>query len=211
MKVYIPSYLGDVQLQSQDGRVVLSYEALTQGEQGCIERFLKAYKLRMTPEKGEIAIPGTMQEVHKKFLKCFKANKAVISAIKLKDGKLELVQDFPEGEGVGVTTVKPARGCPMPVYEKEIRASKVLKVFLLPQQQTDFDMHRAFVARGNYTGNPYLLTSRWNPECEHRGVLWSLAESRRICASLNEIPPSEELLAMKLCIECDERNFVGLS
>lgn len=213
MKVYIPSCLGDVSLEREGNCTKLVFKALTPLEEKAVAKFLKAYELELVVLKpvGLAVIPDSLDNAHKKFVKAFKSGKPVINAIKLTDGKMEIVSDFTEKEGKGVTTEKPTRGCPAPVYEKEIRGTAVLHEFLTPQQWVDFEKHKAFVSRGNNTGAPYLLTSRWNPDCERWGVLYSLATRRSICASLNHIPPSEELLAMKICVECDERRFVGLA
>jgi len=209
MKVYIPSYLGDVTLEAKGGQTILTYNELTALEERGLRSFLKGYKLPGGSGSGLLTIDDSLANAHKKFIKAFKAGKPVLNAIKLHDGKLELVSDFTDTEGVGVTTEKPFRHCPMPVWEqKEMRGIAVLSEFLLSQQLADFLKYRAFVAKGNHTGNPYLLTSRWNPHSETVGVLYSLTEQRSICASLSHIPPSEELLAMKICVECDELNFV---
>ena len=213
MKVYIPSYLGDVRLEAKQEQTILSFKELTTLEEAGLRHFLKGYKLKRTDAKaGELTIDDTLANAHKKFITAFKAGKPVLNAIKLQDGKLEVVSDFTNTEGVGVTTEKPHRGCALPVWEqKEIRGMEVLREFLLPQQLVDFLRYWAFVAKGNHTGDSYLLTSRWNPQSERLGVLYSLTGQRSICASLSNIPPSEELLAMKICVECDELNFVFCS
>lgn len=211
MQVYIPSYLGDVSLSTEGDNTVLMFDKLTPLEQKAIDKFLKHYKMtREGSAAGKKLIPATLAVAHKQFINVFRAGKPVLNAVKTKDGKLEIVQEFTAKEGEGVTVEKPPRGCPVPVWEqKEAKAIQVLQRFLLPQQLKDFMTQRAFIAQGNYSGLPYLLTSRWNPSCVATGVLWSLPGRQTVCASLLNVPPAEELLAMKISVECDELNFVG--
>jgi len=111
-----------------------------------------------------------------------------------------------------VQTPMPARGCPMPTVTelREEKAAAVVRKFLHGQQVEDFDRHRAFVVRGGDTGSLYRVTTRWSPEVERHGVLWSIDRKMRICASNRVMPPSEEALSMKFAVEHFERDFVGI-
>ena len=212
MKIYIPSYLGDVSLESDGNESKIVYTELTPVEKERLTKFIDSYKLPITEGKSEtvVHIPENIQKAHKRFVKIFKIGKPTINAIKLKNGKIELVQEFPETTGKGVTTTKPSRGCPMPIWERaEQRATAVLKEFLSLSQWLDFEKYKSFICRGNYTGTPYLLTSRWNPLCQERGILYSLVDKRMICASMGDLPPAEELLGLKIAIECAESRFIG--
>jgi hypothetical protein len=208
MKIYVPSYLGDISLEAMGEKSKIIYKNVTAGEKSGLEKFLKIYHLDVAAA-GESEIPEEINKAHKKFIRIFKRGRPTINAVKLKDGKIEIVQNFPKDAEAGVTMEKPPKGCPMPVWEKaELQAQEVLRVFLNPQQWADFEQHRSFVCHGNYTGHPYLLTSRWNPLCQTMGVLHSLAEHRRICAGMDTVPPAEELLAFKIMIECNEKQYV---
>ena len=216
MKIYIPTYLGDIRLTPEGTKTKLSFEAITSSEREKLEQFLKTYCVDFSPwlTKAEIILPEKFTKVHKKFLKVFKAGKGIINAIRFKDGKIEIVQELPaEGFEVGVSVEKPKRGCPMPTPLEcaEIQAQEVLHEFLSDPQWDDFTRYKAFVARGNYSGLPYLITSRWSPNCQEWGLLYCLPAKNRICASLDDIPPAEEALAMKLCVEFMEREFIGLN
>ena len=213
MRVYIPTYLGDVRLE-RDGleTTKLVCGDLTEFERRKIGEFLKKVKVPEPDEleRSTVTIPGSFDKIHKTFLAIFKAGKPVINAVKLHDGQLKLVQEFSNKDfAAGVTVEKPGRGCPLPIWErKEIVAQEVLREFLTPAQWGDFEARRMFISRGDYSHEPYLLVSRWSPSCETFGVLYSLTHQRSICASMPELPPAEELLAMKLCVELDEFNFV---
>lgn len=213
MKIYIPTQLGDISLVPEGKKTKLFFEKLTDSERERLEQFLQAYHVELGVDlfkAAEIILPADFAEVHKKFLKVFKAGKGIISAVKFKEGKIEVVKELPAKFETGVSVEKPRRGCPLPTLleHAEIRAQAVLQEFLSGQQWSDFERYKALIARGNYSGNPYLITSRWNPNCQQYGVLYCLPTQRRICASLEDIPPAEEVLAMKLCVEFIEKEFI---
>ena len=211
MKIYIPSYLGDIQLIAEENKTKVVYSELTLSEREKLNKFLKHYGLKAGEAAATVILPDDLVSTHKRFLKVFKPDKPILNVIKYKDGKITLMKEFnvPRAE-VGVSVEKPERGCPMPTLleRAEIRAYDVLAEFLNPKQKLDFDTNRAFIARGNYTGYPYLVISRWNPACANYGLLYCLPTKRRICASLSDFPPSEEVLAMKFSIELNEFNFM---
>jgi len=213
MKIYIPSYLGDVALQSDGAKSKIIYSELTDFEQARLIRFLDCYNLKLdenAKQPVEIIIPDPIKIAHKKFIKWFKIGKPTINAIKLKGGKVELVQEFPDTADVGVTTVKPPKSCPLPAYERaEQRAEAVLKEFLSPQQWLDFDKFKKFICHGNDTNDTFILTSRWNRECEQNGILYNFTKRQRFCVSMGDLPPAEELLGLKITIECAEKRFVN--
>ncbi|HEC61174.1 MAG TPA: hypothetical protein ENI27_02845 [bacterium] len=211
MKLYIPSFLGDIQLINEDEKTKLVYSELTPGEEARLTDFLKHYKITLV-QKSPIYLPEKINKAHKRFLKIFKTDKQILNVAKYHDGKITLVQEFnvPETEA-GVSVEQPPRGCPMPTLleRAETRALEVLNQFLSPQQKSDFDTQKAFVVRGNFTGRPYRITSRWNPACEQYGLLYCIPTQNNICASLPDVPPSEEVLAMKFAVEFTEHQFIG--
>ncbi len=212
MRIYIPSQLGDIELSpAPDNTTQLVYDELTNYEKDKLAKFLENYSIKLEL-KGTIIIPEGLAKAHKKFMKVFKAGKSILTVIKLKDGKLELTKELScKDFEAAVSVEKPKRGCPMPTLleRAETRAQKVLTTFLSSQQQRDFDKHKCFIAKGNYSGYPYLVISRWNPKCQIYGLLWCIPTGHRVCASLDDLPPSEEILAMKFSVEFDERKFLN--
>jgi len=104
---------------------------------------------------------------------------------------------------VAVTVAKPVQGCPAPDFEDaQIRASDVLRAFLLPEQIRDFEKHQQFISIGALTGHRYAITSR---HCrsklfvQHRTV-YDLDESRELCVHDWDLPPAEEMLTMHLML-----------
>jgi hypothetical protein len=221
MKIYYPSVFGDINIEQDNKNVVLSTVDLTVSEEEVLKEIIKKFVGKIkepikTYENTKVIIENVkIEDIHKFMIKKLKKNKLTLTAIKLKDGKLELVDEIKkehvEKADSAVTTQKPTRGCPLPsiTVQKEVRASTVLKEFLTQQQIEDFNKHRSFVSIGNYTHHPYLITSRWSLTIEKFGQVYDLVEKRKVCTSCKEIPPSEEMLAMKLSVELNELDFLN--
>jgi len=212
-RIYIPSQLGDVRLEATDDphHCQLILKDLTDGEKERVRVFLKGYNQTLALDAAVSCIPiqDGIGKAHKRFIKAFKAGKPVIHAVKVADDKLEIVQDFEKLEGVGVTTEKPPRGCPLPTLaEREKRAEAVLQEFLSARQWQDFTRFLAFICIGNFTGYPYLVLSRWHPLCPKVGLLTRADTGVRYCRSLESVPPAEEMLAVKICVENLEHSFI---
>ena len=69
-------------------------------------------------------------------------------------------------------------------------------------------LHGQIISIGNSTGKPYLITSRWCSEVNTFGQLYDIVDKKVICASVWEIPPSEEVLSLKLMIEYKEKELL---
>jgi len=222
MKAYFPSTFGDINIEQSEKNVILSTVDLTVSEETVLKEIIKKFyheKAKEPPksyENTKIILSNTkIEDVHKFMIKKLKKNKATLTAIKLKNGKLELVDEIKpehkEKATSAVTTQKPPRGCPMPsiTLQKEVRASTVLKEFLTSQQIEDFNNHKSFISIGNHTHHPYLITSRWSEKVNTYGQVYDLVDKYRICTSCKEIPPAEEMLSMKLSIELNELEFLN--
>lgn len=221
MKIYFPSTFGDINIEQDNKNVILSSADLTVSEEEILKEIIIkfAHKIKepvRTYDNTKIILENVkIEEIHKFMIQKLKKNKPTLTAIKLKDGKLELVDEIKdehiEKADKAITTEKPSRGCPMPdmTRMKEIRASNVLKEFLTIQQLEDFNTHKSFISTGNYTHHPYLIISRWNPKVEEYGQVYDLVEKRRVCTSSKQIPPSEEMLSMKLSVELNEFEFLN--
>lgn len=105
------------------------------------------------------------------------------------------------GEPAKVATVKkPVRGCPAPDFEAiRLRANRVLRAFLTPDQVEDFERYQRFVTVGADTGHQYMLTSRSAPdELRNFGArcVFDLDENRAYCVHDWDVPAEEELLSL---------------
>jgi hypothetical protein len=102
------------------------------------------------------------------------------------------------------TVKKPVRGCPAPSFASiKLRATRVLRAFLTPQQVDDFNRYQRFVTRGADTGHQYMLTSRNAPdELRNFGArcVFDLNENRSYCVHDWDVPAEEEILALHILL-----------
>jgi len=149
-------------------------------------------------------LSAPIETVQKVLVKVLKPNRKTVSVIKIKDGKIEEITEATyvekKDEAEAATTVAvPTRGCPAPTFEAaELKANRVLKVFLTPDQVADFDRHNAFVTVGADTGHRYALTSRHATGllAKRRRTLYDLDENVPYCVHDWTVPAAEELLAL---------------
>jgi hypothetical protein len=269
---YMPSFYGDVRLESVsgiDGRAetVLYAVNLTPTEEAAME-VLRRRAIAKPTRVGPIAIgrePWATEEdfrpiekktyreagveisvrlrapiaaVQKVLARAMKPGRATVSAVKFSDGKIEEVRTAdttsatttvallapkkekpkaltaPKKETkAAVTVAAPTIGCPSPDFgEAEIRAKRVLEVFLDDQQRADFRKTGRFVSQGQDTGRRYLLSLRnapdgglrhqsfrsvldLDPSDDARGLY-----SGPLCVHDWTVPAAEELLALHLMI-----------
>ncbi len=222
MKMYYTSNYGDVNIEQIGDNVILKTTSLTTIEEKLIKHLLTKYEDKILElkdtdgslENKEFTIQNIkLADVHKVMTKILKKDKPILTALKFKDGKIEVTEELKDKDTeeaiTGATVEKPHRHCPVPSFmETEFRASQVLKEFLTDQQLKDFEHHRQIVCKGNYSGKNYLITSRWSPKISTYGQIFDLVTNELICANCNELPPSEELLSLKLMIEHKEREFI---
>lgn len=220
MEMFYVSTYGDISIEQEENlneiNVVLKTTLLSPAELILVKQILKKYDVEdrditELENRSFVLKGGNMEDVHKFMKKTLKGNKPTLTAIKYKDGRIELSEEIKKDAEKGVTVEKPHKGCPMPVViQGEQRASTVLKEFLSEKQNSDFKKYRQFISIGGYTGKPYLLTSRWNPKVDKMGQLYDIVEKRIVCANCLEILPSEEMLSLKLMIEFKEKEFIGI-
>ena len=115
------------------------------------------------------------------------------------------------GVRVAVTVAAPRIGCPTPLWpEADMRANRVLEAFLTPDQLVDYRRHGAFVAVGADTGRRYVITNRERPgmaqHFEFRSI-YDVDGDRPLCVHDWDVPPPEEMLALKLCVELPGREY----
>ena len=133
-------------------------------------------------------VPGTVVEAQ-----------AVEPVVEKKEKPAPRKEDKP---AVAATVGQPALGCPVPEFDEvEIRATRVLKAFLTPEQVEDFDRRQQFVAVGADTGHRDLLTSRQSRHAFERASfrsLYDMDERQALCVHDWEVPAAEELLGLYL-------------
>lgn len=232
MIVHVPTTYGDVRLSKRtDETTLLETHDLTYAETAVVRKLLKKYKAEGGDDEASklrgrtFSIPKPLAKVHKQFVKLLKPGKETVTAVKLKDGRLEEVSDISQveemakdgklaKEGAAATVEKPKRGPHARLLDKrEIIASEVLRKFLNDDQIEDFDERGCFVAKGCDSGNRYLIRHR-HSKYRARGDIgsWYVADLDRrlgVCNYPTGLPPSEETLALLIMISCREQEWVG--
>jgi len=228
MRIFIPSYYGDVSLEQSSETLkstVLKVTNLSADELVIVKAILKKFRVK-EPEGAwpkTIEIPADLPKVHAVLVKNLKKHKPTITAVKLAGGKLEEVQSMknlvsasdPEREAVTVTP--PVRGCPMPIFdamkEAAIRATEVLYRFIGPNQRRDFERHHSFVTIGGATGTRYQVSHRDSRVAAEKGLAYNLDKKFSICVHETELPAPEECLALHVVLSCPttEEEWAGRS
>jgi hypothetical protein len=168
-----------------------------------------------------VTLDAPITKVQEFLQKQLKPHRKQISAVRFTSGRIEQLSeatlqviDAPvekttkkeepkkeEKPKAAVTVAQPVLGCPAPDFDDvEIRATRVLKAFLTPDQISDFERRQQFVAVGADTGHRYLLTSRHSKHglaqhAAHRS-LYDMDERYALCVHDWEVPAAEELLGL---------------
>jgi hypothetical protein len=220
MRVYIPSFWGDVEILGKGSKEsILKTSNLSMDEIALVKGLLKKYKV---PEPSVMApatftLPASLEKVHAQVAKLLKKGRPTITAIKLSNGRLEEVQTLAEGEkklaadGVkeedrkAVTTPVPTRGCPMPVYDalkaRAIRATRVLLEFLNPTQAKDYANERAVIVVGGRSGKKYRVAHRESEIASNFGMVSEIG-GISVCCHHTDMPAAEEVLALLVALSC---------
>jgi len=175
-----------------------------------------------SPQEQVIMLDAPISKVQEFLQKKLKPHRKQISAVKFTSGRIEQLTeatlqtiDAPdetpkeepkkkpkkEKPTAAVTVAQPVLGCPAPEFDDvEIRATRVLKTFLTPDQVLDFERRQQFVAVGADTGHRYLLTSRHSKHALslHQAYrsLYDMDERQALCVHDWEVPAAEELLGL---------------
>lgn len=127
---------------------------------------------------GKIVIPKPVDKVGALLAKAMKRGRKLLSAVVFKNGRIEEIHRLPDEEvapaaaaiekverpKAAVTVAQPTLGCPVPEFERaDVRATRVLREFLSPQQLADFERTQSFLVVGGDSGHQYILTSRQAP------------------------------------------------
>jgi hypothetical protein len=228
---YLPSLYGDIRLTAQGDSTEIEWENLSPTEREALSTLSKKFGvITLTDEAGKLTIAKPIAKVETALAKAMKRGRKLLSAVVFKNGSIEEIHRTEGDEGkrepyregkpppaaiekvapkAAVTVAAPMLGCPVPEFERaEVRATRVLREFLTPQQLADFERTQSFLVRGGDTGRQYVLTSRQAPperlvKVGGRSV-FDVAGNYPICVHDWVVPAAEELLELKLFLELPE-------
>lgn len=227
---FLPSMYGDIKLDRvTESSTRLTLNGLSPTEkvaiQSLFERATKPSALRAvwaptdrlssvdlhSLKEQIVMLDAPISKVQEFLQKQLKPHRKQISAVRFTNGRIEQFSeatlqtiDAPAEEvkpAAAVTVAQPVLGCPAPDFDDvEIRATRVLKAFLTPDQIADFERRQQFVAVGADTGHRYLLTSRHSKhglsKFQSTRSLYDIDERVALCVHDWEVPASEELLGL---------------
>ncbi len=182
-----------------------------------------------SPKEQVVTLAASISKVQEFLQKSLKPHRKQVSAVLFTNGRVEQVTEAtlqtidsgreaspsasspadpadkpkPKAEKkpkAAVTVAQPVLGCPAPEFDDvDIRATRVLRAFLSPQQVADFERRQQFVAVGVDTGHRYLLTSRHSKHglsLGHARSLYDIDDDRALCVHDWEVPAAEEVLGL---------------
>lgn len=186
------------------------------GKPWALPKELHSLDLTSTVKVQKILLEAPILDVQGVLTKALRPDRKKLHAVQISGGKIEEITTATVGlvevataepaaaaTAKAVTVTPPDRGCPEPDFpQADVLATEVLQSFLSPLQLADFRHHQAFVAVGAETGHRYQLTSRHCRQkmVARRRVLYDLDEERPLCVHDYDVPASEELLAIFICL-----------
>lgn len=169
---------------------------------------------RKSPVDQERVIKAPIGDIAPLLVKGYKPGKATLTAILMADDKVEtvagssvdldaLAKEADKKKAKAAATVKrPTPSCPQCHPGAVEPATEVLLTFLNDYEHEQWAEDRSIIVCGGLSGHRYLIAHRHSARALHQG---------RICVDLDDrtvlhfhdhtVPPEEEVLAAKLCLE----------
>lgn len=222
--LFLPSMYGDIRLMAQANKTEVEWENLSPSEREALLALGKKFAVDIAADSGKITILKPIDKVEAVLAKAMKRGRKLLSAVVFKNGRIEEVHRTADGElkvdppehpyrgttkdvvKAAVTVAQPMLSCPVPEFERaDVRATRVLREFLTPQQLADFERTQSFLAVGADSGHRYVLTSRQAPAERLAKVggrsVFDLNRGHAVCVHDWVVPAAEELLELKLFLE----------
>lgn len=223
MRWFFPSWNGDFRAEVNEkdpNKTDLTIIEPTSREQEVLKKLGVQFKkkgwfdtdqLYKGGKRETVLLEVPLKTVGPLLVKSFKSGKATLSAVIMKDGKVETTEgsdvkkEFAEKveEGKAAATVKrPTPCCPQCHPGAIAPASEVLLTFLDEQQHEDWAKNRSIVVRGGLSDHEYLLAHRHSRTAQQIGrICFDLDDRAVVHFHDNTVPPEEEVLAAKLILE----------
>lgn len=232
MKWYIPSWNGDLRLESDGDKTKLTIFKPTEHEKMVLKEMNEKFiaegwfegKLRGFWGRGnEAIINAPIEKVGPIASAIMRPGDAVLTAIKYADGtltthvgteRLEEVAEAAKDAGekdekkkpeAAATVKRPTPCCPHCIEDTIDPATEVLLTFLDDKQHESWVKHHFIVVQGNLSGHRYLLAHRNSEQARvQKKICWDLDDDLLVHFHDWSVPPEEEVLAAKLILENQE-------
>jgi hypothetical protein len=230
LHLYLPTIYGDVKLTAQGSQTEVEWENLSPSERQAMDSLGNKYGVDTAASAGTVLVKKSIDKVEALLAKAMKRGRKLLTAVVFQGGRIEEVHRTGDGDEPKLALVKPVKevakaavtvaapliGCPVPEFERaDVRATRVLKAFLTPEQLADFDRTQAFLVTGGDSGHRYVLTSRQASRDRLAKVggrsVYDLDMGLPICVHDWVVPAAEELLELKLFLELPTRERYATS
>lgn len=233
MRWFVPSWNGDFRLvegSKEDACELIVHKPTTLERKILGDFFAHARKKKWTnwdaeiptsanDDKWTLVLEGPLAKVAPSLVKFITPKKQTITAVKFKDGHMEVVEGSDTrqvmanetavetavakaGAEAAVTAKAPNRGCPDCVEAPRSPAAEVLETFLTNDQLRDWRKWGCFEAVGSHSKHTYLVSHRHSKfAAKWSRMVYDLTAKHPICVYDWTVPPEEETLAVKLFLE----------
>lgn len=231
-KWFVPTWSGDLRLEplsGDDKKTKLTIEKPTPDEKNQIIAFSallvdrgwleEPLKDIGSDETWAAIINAPLEKVGPVFVNVLRPGPAVMTAVKFKDGHIEVCEhretgatgkelaklaEKPKAE-TAVTVKRPTPCCPDCYVGAIAPATEVLLSFLTPEQHATWKKGRYIVVRGGLSGHRYIIAHRNSEIAAKNGkIAWDCEDRDVIHFHDWSVPPEEEVLAAMLILQYRE-------
>ena len=166
----------------------------------------------------EVVLDAPLEEVGPVFMAALKPGPAVLSAVRFKNGLVEVVEHREPGakttekelkalavkpKAEAAATVKrPTPSCPDCYVDAVKPATEVLLTFLTPEQHETWARERYIICRGGYSGHCYILAHRSSEiAARNRRICFDTTDEHILHFHDQSVPPEEEVLSAMLILQ----------
>lgn len=134
----------------------------------------------------------------------------LLTVVRMTNGEVIAVHDYPDEaaaaeseEAEDAATVKrPTLCCPNCTPGPDERASEALRAFCTRRQWESWQRRGSLLCRGNLSGHTYRVAHRHSPIAITQGkCAWDVVDDHVVHCHCSDLPPAEEVLAIKATLE----------
>ena len=239
-KWYVPSFNGDLRLEpsaDDKNKCTLSIvEPTIEEAQSCgailqmlaDRKFIERAPSEPIKDGERIAVNAPLEQIGPLVVSVLRPGPAVLTAIRMKDGRVEVCEHGEPGKGepstpeekqkttetalvkladkpaeAAVTVKRPTPSCPDCFVQGAIRpATEVLLAFMTPEQHKTWSRGRYLVARGGITRHEYIIAHRHSEiAAKNSRICWDATDMDTMHFHDQSVPPEEEVLAAMLVLQ----------
>lgn len=165
----------------------------------------------------EVVLDAPLEEVGPVFIAALKPGPAVLTAVRFKDGQVEVVEHREPGKSTekaltalatkpkaeaAATVKRSTPSCPDCYVDAVKPATETLLAFLTPEQHDTWARERFIVCRGGLSGHRYILAHRRSPmAARNTRICFDADDQKKLHFHDQSVPPEEEVLSAMLVLQ----------